>query len=123
MKKDDIKGKFYEVKEVDDKLVFRIYGKKNNVLTTFKILSTIKSFGIKVIWLVAGFLSPFYCLIILLDALILFVLSFFVIVSIIIGTNIFVVMLLGFVLSFVYTFAIGCCFKLVNPELNRRKKK
>ncbi len=123
MKKEKIKGIFYEVNEVDDKLVFRVYGKKGQVFADYKILSNLKGMGIKVIWLIAGFLSPFYFLIILLDALILFVFAFFVIISILSGANIFLVMLLSLVLSFVYTFAIGCCFHLLNPRFNHQNKR
>lgn len=116
-------GGFYEITEVGDELVFQIYGKEQKSFATFIIFATFKRTGIKLVWLLALLFSPFYIFILIFDTLILAVFSFFIVVAILYDANIFVIILISFSLTFVYTFAVGCFFNLLDPKLGRRKRK
>lgn len=115
-------GRFYEITEVGDELVLQIYGKKLNTLATFRMFSTFKRSGVKLIWLLALLFSPFYVFILIFDALILAVFSFFIIVAILYGSNILTIIIISLSLTFVYTFAVGCFFKLLDSKFRYRKK-
>jgi hypothetical protein len=115
-------GIFYEITEVGNELVFQIYGKNNKSFVTFRIFSTFKRTGIKLLWLLALLFSPFYVFVLIFDTLILAVFSFFIVVAILYDANIFVIILISFTLTFVYTFAVGCFFNLLDPKLGRRKR-
>ena len=123
MKDEKINGTFYDIYEVDDKLVFRIYGKKNKVISTFKVVSTFQNVGVKVAWLVACLLSPFYFMLIILDALIIGIFLFFTVVAVLSGVNIFFVLLTSICLVFVYAFGVGRLVHLLDPKFDQLSQK
>ena len=123
MKKEEDSGRFYEITEVGDELVFQIYGKNLETLATFRFFSTFKRTGIKLVWLLALLFSPFYIFILIFDALILAVFSFFIIIAILYGTNILTIIVISLSLTFVYTFAVGCFFKLLDSRFRYRRKR
>ena len=122
-KKEEESGRFYEITEVGDQIVFQIYGKNLETLATLRIFSTFKRTGIKLIWLLALLFSPFYALVLIFDALILAVFSFFIIVAVLYGANIITIIVLSLTLTFVYTFAVGCFFNLLDSRFRYRKKR
>ncbi|PIR38504.1 MAG: hypothetical protein COV35_06980 [Alphaproteobacteria bacterium CG11_big_fil_rev_8_21_14_0_20_39_49] len=122
MKSNEVAGKFYDIYEKDDKLVFRIYGKRKEVLTTFKLFSKFKNRGVRLIWLIAGILSPFYLLVLLLEALIVAIFLFFMTVAIFSGADIYLVITLAFVFSFVFTAGIGRLIGVIDPNIAGKKQ-
>ena len=118
----DDKGKFYDIEEVDDRLVLRIYGKEKNVFATYNLFSKFNRFGVKVIWILGGMLSPFYFMLVLFEALIISLFVLLLLLAIVSGTSVYKIMLMAFVFSFVYTCGIGRLIRLIDPQKNCKNK-
>ena len=123
MKEIEENGKFYDIYENDNKLSFRIYGSKKEVLASFDLLARVNKKGMKLIWLVGGLLSPFYFMIVFFEALVISSFVFFLTVAITSGANVFHVMSMALVFSFVYTVGIGRLIRLVDPKFKSDKRK
>lgn len=123
MEKEENIGKFYEITEVGDELVFEIYGKKLEKVATLRFLSKFKQTRVKLAWLFALLFSPFYIFILIFDVLVLSVFAFFIIIAVLYGTNMMTIIVMSITFTFVYTFAIGCFFKLFHSRFKIKDSK
>ncbi len=121
MKSNDISGKFYDIYEQEDKLIFRIYGRKKKEFATFEVISKFRNVGVKVMWLIAGVLSPLYLLVLFLEAMIVALFLFLMAVAIVSGTDLYLVIGMGFVFSFVFTVGIGRMVRVMDPKISMQK--
>ena len=118
MENEDVTGKFYDICEGDEEVVFRIYGRNEEELATFRCMSKFKNVGVKMIWLFAGALSPLYLLVLLFEVMIVALFVLLMTLAIVSGTEIYLVIAMGFVFSFVFTVGIGRLIRVIDPKIS-----